>query len=110
MEMPRGKSLLVVLLILVPLFLTIVVKYAPLFTSRPKISAVSIVPPHLYGPKEFNYMSDDIPKRMREQLTGIPGIEIRPSPTAEDSPVGEEVSKIAAKVGADALVMTTVTI
>ena len=106
----RMSSVGVVALILVPLFLTVVVKYAPVFTARPKISSVSVAPPHMYAPKEFDYMQEDISARMRDGLAGIPGIEIRPSPTAAESPVGEDVAKIANNVSADALIMTTVTI
>jgi len=97
-------------LILVPLFLTAIVKYAPFFTARPKIASVSVVPPHMYGPKEFDYMQDDVPKRLREALMGVPGVEIRPSPGPLDSAAGEDVAKIAADLNADALIMPTVTI
>ncbi len=55
-------------------------------------------------------MREDIAQRMRDGLGGIPGIEVRPSPSAEESADGEDVARIAAKVGADALVITTVTV
>jgi len=107
----RASTVGVVALILVPLFLTVVVKYAPVFTAHPKITSVSVVPPHLYGPKEFDYMEEDIPARMREGLTGISGVTILPSPAVAESRVGEDVAKVATTVGgADALIMTTVTV
>ena len=106
----RIQNVFVVLLIVFPLFLTAVVKYAPLFTSRPEIHSVSVVPPRLYGSKDFNDTEEDVTRRLREGIAGIPGIEVRPSPTAGASALGEDVQKIAAAVGADALVITAVTI
>src|SRR5580765_5302183 len=96
--------------ILLPLFLTITVKYLPALISQKKISAVSIVPPRLYTPKEYYYLSDDVPKRLREQLADLRSVKLLPSPAASASAVGEDLAKVASDLGADALIVTSVTI
>lgn len=106
----RARTVLVIVLILLPLFLTITVKYLPALISQKKISAVSIVPPRLYTPKEYYYLSEDVPKRLRDQMGDLRGVTLLPSPSADASAVGEDLAKVATGLGADALVVTSVTI
>jgi TolB-like protein len=106
----RAKTILVMALILVPLFLTVLVKYLPALITAKKISAVSVVPPRLYTPKEYYYLSDDVTKRLRDQLADLRGVTLLPSPSASASAVGEDLAKVASGLGADALIMTSVTI
>jgi hypothetical protein len=106
--MAKISSIAVSALIVVPLLLTAVVKYAPMFGARPEIRTIAVMPPRLLGEKDLAYLQDDVGRRLGEALQGIPGIEMRPSP-AWDGPAGNDVTKLAASVGADALVMTAVT-
>ena len=55
-------------------------------------------------------MIDDVPKRFRNELANLTGLTVRPSPLASESQVGEDVSRIAQRVGgADALIIPTIT-
>jgi TolB-like protein len=107
---PRWKSGLVAFLILFPLVLTAIVKYLPLLVAQEKISTVSILPPRLYTPKEYYYLSDDVTNRLRSELSSMNEVKVLPSPSAEASAVGEDLAKVASSLGADALIVSTVTI
>src|SRR4051812_26079066 len=97
----RARNILVIALILLPLLLTIMVKYLPALVGQKTISAVSIVPPRLYTPKEYYYLSDDVPQRLRDQLTDLRDVKLLPSPSANASAVGEDLAKVATSLGAD---------
>ncbi len=106
---PRGKPLLVMALMILPLILIGVAKYSPWLTRLPKISSISIVPPRVLGPPDADYMADDVPKKLREALGDLPGIVILRSPTAaEVEQAKDDLPKLAGMVGADALVLTSI--
>jgi hypothetical protein len=110
--MARWKNIAVVGMVMLPLIIMAVVRFGPLFLAKPKISSVSILPPHIYGPKQLDYMNDDIPTRLRESLSSIPNLQIRRTPLPSE--VGEanlDLMKLSGMVGgADVLVQPTVTV
>ena len=107
----RAKASLVIGLILLPLVITMVFKYAPAFLPAAHISSVTIVPPTVYGEPEFAYLAEDVPNRLRKDLATIPGLRILRSPTAAEvaAAVGDP-SKLAVNVNADAVIMTAITV
>ena len=94
---PATKNVLVIIMILLPLMITGIVKYGPSVLPKPRISSISILPPHLYAPGQYNYMIEDVPERLRRTLSTLNGVQVRRTPLPSE--IG----------GADELVMTTVT-
>ncbi len=106
----RAKSALVIALIVLPLVLTAIVKYLPNLTGQTKVSSITILHPRLLAPKEFDYLDEDVVKRLREALADIPGVRLQESPPANMTKVGDDLAKAASSVGADALIVSTLTI
>ncbi len=109
-ESSRVKTALVVALILLPLALTAVLKYRPAVIQQQKVSSIAVLHPRLYVPSEMMYLDDDVVKRLRSELGGIPGVELRDTPPGAETRVGDDLVKAAAGVNAAALVVSTVTI
>ena len=111
-QMPRLKNIAVVAMVLLPLFVMVIAKFGPLFVAKPKIASVSILPAHVYTPKQYEYMQDDIPAQLRQALSSIPNLQVRRTPLPGE--VGEanlDFIKLATLVGgADVLVQPTVTL
>jgi hypothetical protein len=107
-----GKNILVIVMILLPLGIIGVMRYGPLLLPRPKISSVSFLPTHNYAPRQYEYMQDDVPNRLREALSTIPGLQIQRTPLpSEVGQADRDLVKLAGMVGgADVLVMSSVTL
>src|ERR1051326_6382588 len=78
--LPARKNLMVITMILLPLAIMGVVKYGPSLLTKPRISSISILPPHIYAPGQYNYMIDDIPERLRQALSTLNGVQVRRTP------------------------------
>src|SRR5689334_2086345 len=108
---PARKNLMVITMILLPLAIMGVVKYGPSLLTKPRISSISILPPHIYAPGQYNYMIDDIPERLRQALSTLNDVQVRRTPLPSE--VGQadlDLVKLSKMIGgADALVMPTVT-
>lgn len=106
----RTKSVLVIIMILLPLAITAIVKYRPEFTGQPTVASLAILHPRLLVPDEFKYLDEDVVKRMRELLADIRGVTLKETPPGADTPVGADLAKAAKAVQAEALLVSTVTI
>jgi len=110
--MSQAKNVFVVILILLPLALMGILQYAPQLKRHPKVSSLSILPPHNYGPKQYDRLVDEIPQRFGRILSATPGMQVRRTPLPLE--VGEadrDLVKLSNTVGgADALVMTTINV
>jgi hypothetical protein len=98
----RAKIVLVFLLVLLPLAITAVFKYAPVFTKHQEITSVAILHPHLIGPAEYLYLEDDVAKRLHEALPDIP--------TKDIQPAGSELAELMNRAGTSALIVPTLTV
>lgn len=65
-----------------------------------------ILHPHLIGPKEFTYLENDVAKRLRDALAETPGLTLRDLPPN----VGGDLVQQANAMGADALIVPTLTV
>ena len=99
-------------MILLPLVLMGVAKWGPLLLKKPKVSSVSILPSHVYAPKQYDYMVDDVPNRLRQTLSTIQDMKIQRTPLPRE--VGQadrDLIQLSNMVGgADVLVQPTMTL
>ena len=110
--MARAKNFLVTVMILLPLVIMAIVKYAPSFVAKPRISTLSILPPHIYAPKQYDYMMDDLPNRLRQTLSTMKNVQIQRTPLpSEVGQADRDLVKLAGMIGgADVLIQPTVTL
>ena len=110
--MARLKNIAVITMVILPLGIMLIAKYGPRFLAKPKISSIAILPSHVYAPKQFDYMVDDIPNRLRQSLLSIPNLDVRRTPLpAEVGEANLDLIKLAGMVGgADVLVQPTITL
>lgn len=94
--------MLAIALVVLPLAVTIVVKYLPLFTGQQGISTLAMMRPRVIGPKEFMYLEDDAAVRLHNALAGVRTIDM--------APAGGDLLKEAAGMGAGALLVPTLTV
>src|SRR5579862_587015 len=108
----RVKNVLVVIMILLPLAIMGVVKYGPSLLPKQKVSRVAILPAHVYAPKQYEYMMDDIPARLRQILSAIKDLQIQRTPLpSEVGQADRDLPRLASMVGgADAIVMSSITL
>ena len=97
-------------MILLPLAITAIVKYQPKFTGQPNVASLAILHPRLIVPDEFNYLDDDVVKRMHDLLSDIKGVTLKETPPGSDTAAGADLAKAARAVQAEALLVSTVTI
>jgi len=86
------KNLGVVALIVLPLIAMAVVKLAPRFSTRSRISSVTFMPTRFAGPQESAHLAEDVRKKLEESIMGIEGV------------------RITNQAEADALISTSVTV
>ena len=65
------KNGLVVALILLPLLVTAVLKYAPLFTDHPRIASIAVMATRFSGPANNAGLADEVQPKLRATLSGL---------------------------------------
>jgi hypothetical protein len=102
----RIKVAVVLSFVMLPVIGIAILKYSPP-PGIEKVSAVSILPPRVIG--DFQ-LAENVTTVFHEALSGVEGIRIQPSPSpAQIADAGKDMKKLAAAVGADALVVTVLT-
>jgi hypothetical protein len=98
----QAKTVLVFALVLIPLAITVIFKYAPTFTKHQQITSIAILHPQLIGPKEYLHLEDDVAKRLHDALSEVP--------TTDIPQTGRDLTQLASNSGASALIVPTLTI
>jgi hypothetical protein len=106
----RAKSSFTILLILLPLLITAFIKYRTLLDGHREIKSLAVVQPLFLGPAESRDLATDAGKQVRDALSELPGIEVHELPRPEDSRPGGDIIEAAKSVGAQAVVIPTLTI
>src|SRR5262245_237221 len=101
MEKP-SRTILVFALVLIPLAITAIFKYAPAFTKHQDITSIAILHPRVIGPKEYLHRGDDVAKRLHDALSEVPTTDIQQT--------GRDLALLASNSGASALIVPTLTI
>ena len=107
---PRARTILVFVLILVPLATTAFIKYRSAFSKHQKISTLAILHPRLIGSKEYVYLENDVAQRLHAALEDVPGLVVRDVPAAERPSAKSSLAQLTKDVDADALIIPTLTI
>src|SRR5262245_16420025 len=98
----QAKTVLVFALVLIPLAITVIFKYAPAFTKHQKITSVAILHPQVIAPNEYLHLEDDVVKRLHDALSEVPTTDIQQT--------GRDLTQLAGNSGASALIVPTLTV
>jgi TolB-like protein len=107
---PRATYAVAILLIVLPLAVTLVVKYLPALTGHAKFTSLGILRPNVIGPEEYSRLETDITARLHEALAEAPGISVRDLASEATPAKPADPGKLAADAGTDAVIVPTLTV
>jgi len=106
----RARTTLVVVLILIPLATTAFIKFRPALSEHKEISSLAVLHPRLIGSAEFQYLENDVVKRLHESLADVPELVVRDIPPMDNQFGKVSLAELMKTVDADALLVPTLTI